>query len=80
MYDESKRFAESATQAYTTTHNLRSGIARIFNTYGPNMAFDDGRVVSNFIIKHWTIKTSLFLEMEAKRDPFHLLKIHYQES
>lgn len=49
MYDESKRFAESATQAYTTTHNLRSGIARIFNTYGPNMAFDDGRVVSNFI-------------------------------
>ena len=49
MYDESKRFAESATQAYTTTHNLKSGIARIFNTYGPNMAFDDGRVVSNFI-------------------------------
>ena len=38
MYDESKRFAESATHSYVTTHNLHGNIARIFNTYGPNMA------------------------------------------
>lgn len=49
MYDESKRFAESATQAYITTHGLKANIARIFNTYGPNMVFNDGRVVTNFI-------------------------------
>ena len=49
MYDESKRFAEAATQSYVTTHNLHGSIARIFNTYGPKMAFDDGRVVTNFI-------------------------------
>jgi len=49
MYDESKRFAESATQAYITTHGLHANIARIFNTYGPNMQVDDGRVITNFI-------------------------------
>ncbi len=49
MYDESKRFAEAATQSYISTHNLHGSIARIFNTYGPRMAFDDGRVVTNFI-------------------------------
>ena len=49
MYDESKRFAESATQSYVTTHGLTGNIARIFNTYGPNMQIDDGRVVTNFI-------------------------------
>jgi len=49
MYDESKRFAESATHSYITTHNLIGNIARIFNTYGPNMQIDDGRVVTNFI-------------------------------
>jgi|TARA_B100000902_G_scaffold379502_1_gene413899 dTDP-glucose 4,6-dehydratase len=49
MYDESKRFAESATQAYITSHGLKANIARIFNTYGPNMVFNDGRVVTNFI-------------------------------
>jgi dTDP-glucose 4,6-dehydratase len=41
MYDESKRFAESATQSYVTTHGLVGNIARIFNTYGPNMQIDD---------------------------------------
>ena len=35
MYDESKRFAEAATQSYVTTHKLNGNIARIFNTYGP---------------------------------------------
>ena len=49
MYDESKRFAESATKAYVTTHGIHANIARIFNTYGPNMQIDDGRVVTNFI-------------------------------
>ena len=49
MYDESKRFAESAVHSYVTTHNLIGNIARIFNTYGPNMQIDDGRVVTNFI-------------------------------
>ena len=49
MYDESKRFAESATKAYMTTHGIHANIARIFNTYGPNMQIDDGRVVTNFI-------------------------------
>ena len=48
-HDESKRFAESATQAYITSHGLKANIARIFNTYGPNMVFNDGRVVTNFI-------------------------------
>ena len=49
MYDESKRFAESATKAYMRTHGIQANIARIFNTYGPNMQIDDGRVVTNFI-------------------------------
>lgn len=49
MYDESKRFAESATYSYMSTHRIHANIARIFNTYGPNMQIDDGRVVTNFI-------------------------------
>ena len=49
MYDESKRFAESATHSYMSTHGIHTNIARIFNTYGPNMQIDDGRVVTNFI-------------------------------
>jgi dTDP-glucose 4,6-dehydratase len=48
-YDESKRFAESLTMAYHRTHGLRTNIARIFNTYGPRMKLDDGRVVPAFI-------------------------------
>ena len=44
-YDESKRFAEALTMAYHRTHVLRTNIARIFNTYGPRMKLDDGRVV-----------------------------------
>ena len=49
MYDESKRFAESAVHAYVQTHGLTGNIARIFNTYGPNIQINDGRVVTNFI-------------------------------
>ncbi|MBK5292185.1 MAG: SDR family oxidoreductase [Acidobacteriia bacterium] len=48
-YDESKRFAEAITMAYHRTHGLRTNIARIFNTYGPRMQMDDGRVVPAFL-------------------------------
>ena len=49
VYDEAKRFAESATMAYQRTYQLETRIARIFNTYGPRMRLDDGRVVPNLI-------------------------------
>ncbi len=48
-YDESKRFAEALTMAYHRVHGLPTRIARIFNTYGPRMRLDDGRVVPNFV-------------------------------
>jgi len=48
-YDESKRFAESLTMAYHRAHGLPTAIARIFNTYGPRMKLDDGRVVPAFL-------------------------------
>jgi nucleoside-diphosphate-sugar epimerase len=48
-YDEGKRFGEALTFAFIRKHKLRARIVRIFNTYGPNMQADDGRVVSNFI-------------------------------
>ncbi len=48
-YDESKRFAEAITMAYHRVHKIDTKIVRIFNTYGPKMRADDGRVVSNFI-------------------------------
>lgn len=48
-YDESKRYAEALTMAYFRTYGLQTNIARIFNTYGPRMALNDGRVVPAFI-------------------------------
>ncbi len=48
-YDESKRFAEAMTMAYHRKYGMRTTIARIFNTYGPRMKLDDGRVVPAFI-------------------------------
>ncbi len=48
-YDESKRYAEALTMAYHRVHKLPTNIARIFNTYGPRMQLDDGRVVPAFI-------------------------------
>ena len=48
-YDEGKRVAETLMMEYHRAHNVEIRIARIFNTYGPNMHPDDGRVVSNFI-------------------------------
>jgi len=49
MYDEAKRFAEALTVAYHRYHKIDTKIARIFNTYGPRMRKDDGRVVPTFI-------------------------------
>jgi dTDP-glucose 4,6-dehydratase len=49
VYDEAKRFAEAMTMAYHRYHGLDTRIARIFNTYGPRMRLEDGRVVPNFI-------------------------------
>ncbi|GAB4495947.1 MAG: SDR family oxidoreductase [Anaerolineales bacterium] len=49
VYDEAKRFAEALTMAYHRFHGVNTRIVRIFNTYGPRMRIDDGRVVPNFI-------------------------------
>ena len=49
VYDEAKRFAEAATVAYRRYHNVDTHIVRIFNTYGPRMQLNDGRVVPNFM-------------------------------
>jgi dTDP-glucose 4,6-dehydratase len=51
VYDEAKRFAEAITMAYHRYHGLDTRIVRIFNTYGPRMRPNDGRVVSNFIVQ-----------------------------
>ncbi|MCE5258867.1 MAG: SDR family oxidoreductase [Chloroflexi bacterium] len=48
VYDESKRFGEALTMAYHRAHGVQTRIARIFNTYGPRMRLNDGRVVPNF--------------------------------
>ena len=49
VYDEAKRFQEAITMAYHTYHHLETRIVRIFNTYGPRMRLDDGRVLPAFI-------------------------------
>src|SRR5215212_4027979 len=49
VYDEAKRYAEAITMAYRRHHRLETRIVRIFNTYGPRMRRDDGRMVPNFI-------------------------------
>ena len=49
MYDEAKRFAEALTMAYHRYHGIDTRIVRIFNTFGPRMRLDDGRVIPNFI-------------------------------
>jgi nucleoside-diphosphate-sugar epimerase len=51
VYDEAKRFSEALTAAYRRTHDVDTRIVRIFNTYGPRMQVDDGRVVSNFVVQ-----------------------------
>lgn len=49
VYDEAKRFAEAMTMAYHRAHRVDTRIIRIFNTYGPRMRLDDGRVLPNFM-------------------------------
>jgi dTDP-glucose 4,6-dehydratase len=49
VYDEAKRYAEALTTAYRTSCGAKTGILRIFNTYGPRMRLDDGRVVTSFV-------------------------------
>jgi dTDP-glucose 4,6-dehydratase len=49
VYDEAKRFAEATTMAYHRRHNVDTHIVRIFNTYGPRLQLNDGRVISNFM-------------------------------
>jgi dTDP-glucose 4,6-dehydratase len=51
VYDEAKRFAEAMTMAYRRRHGVDTRIVRVFNTYGPRMRSQDGRVVSNFIVQ-----------------------------
>ena len=51
VYDEAKRFSEAMAMAYHRFHGVEVRIVRIFNTYGPRMAPDDGRVVSNFLVQ-----------------------------
>ena len=51
VYDEAKRFAEALTMAYHREYGVDTRIVRIFNTYGPRMRPDDGRVVSNFVVQ-----------------------------
>jgi len=54
VYDEAKRFAEALTMAYHHRHGVDVRIVRIFNTYGPRMRPEDGRVVSNFLVQALT--------------------------
>ncbi len=54
VYDEAKRFAEAMTMAYHRYHGVETRIVRIFNTYGPRMRPNDGRVVSNFVVQALT--------------------------
>ncbi len=51
VYDEAKRFAEAMTMTYHRHRGVETRIARIFNTYGPRMRLDDGRVIPNFIVQ-----------------------------
>ncbi len=51
MYDEAKRFAEAATATYARSYDIKTKIIRIFNTYGPHMQLNDGRVVTNLIVQ-----------------------------
>jgi len=51
VYDESKRFAEATVMAYQRYHGVRTRMVRIFNTYGPRLQPNDGRVISNFLMQ-----------------------------
>jgi len=69
-YDEGKRCAETLFFDYHRQHGLEVKVARIFNTYGPHMHPNDGRVVSNFIVQALTAKTLRFMAPASRRDLF----------
>ena len=54
VYDEAKRFSESLTMAYRNTHGVETQLVRIFNTYGPRMAFEDRRALPEFVVSALT--------------------------
>ncbi|MBB5057289.1 nucleoside-diphosphate-sugar epimerase [Granulicella aggregans] len=51
VYDEAKRFSEAAVMAYNKSHKVNTHLVRIFNTYGPRLQSNDGRVISNFMMQ-----------------------------
>jgi len=69
-YDEGKRAAECLMMDYRRQNSVNAKIVRIFNTYGPRMAVNDGRVVSNFIIQALEGKKLLFTETVPIPDLF----------
>ncbi len=66
IYDESKRFMESMTKSYNEYYNLNTSIIRIFNTYGPRMKLDDGRVLPSFI-KQASINNSITINGDGNQ-------------
>ena len=66
-YDEGKRIAETLCFDYNRMHNTEIRIARIFNTYGPRMQENDGRVVSNFIVRALRAQPLTLLEGKQTR-------------
>ncbi len=66
IYDESKRFMESMTKSYNGYYNLNTSIIRIFNTYGPRMKLDDGRVLPSFI-KQASINNSITINGDGNQ-------------
>lgn len=72
-YDEGKRCAESLCMDYNRQLGVAVKIVRIFNTYGPRMAMDDGRVVSNFITQALQEKTLLFMVTAHRPDRSNIL-------
>ena len=75
VYDEAKRFQEAITMAYHRYHNLETRIIRIFNTYGPRMRLNDGRVLPAFIGQALRGEDLTYLEMEVKHAHFAMLMI-----
>jgi UDP-glucuronate decarboxylase len=74
-YDEGKRCAETLFFDYYRQNNVDIKVVRIFNTYGPRMHPDDGRVVSNFIVRPSRVRTSQYLVMAHRQDHSAMLMI-----
>lgn len=74
-YDEGKRCSETLFMDYHHQNKVDIKIARIFNTYGPNMSINDGRVVSNFIVQALKMKILPYMAMEIKHEAFNTLTI-----